>query len=186
MSSDMTFHQVVVSEIADEVPAVVSLKLERRNGQPMAPFEPGAHVELQIPNGARRSYSICSDPSDRSHYMLGVLREPESKGGSAYIHEALEPGDTLLMSDPKSSFRLAEDATKHVFIAGGIAPKLLPLADRPTVKAVFAGKPPMEDLAARFALHIITAQDAAEQGLAAIAANLPRFGLDDPKRLWFG
>lgn len=120
MSSDMTFHQVVVSEIADEVPAVVSLKLERRNGQPMAPFEPGAHVELQIPNGARRSYSICSDPSDRSHYMLGVLREPESKGGSAYIHEALEPGDTLLMSDPKSSFRLAEDATKHVFIAGGI------------------------------------------------------------------
>ena len=44
----------------------------------------------------------------------------------------------------------------------------------------------MEELAERFALHVITATDAAEQGLAAIAANLHRFGLDDPRRLWFG
>jgi ferredoxin-NADP reductase len=120
VSSGQAFHQVVVSEIADEVPAVVSLRLERANGQPMAPFEPGAHVELQIPNGTRRSYSICSDPADQSHYMLGVLREPKSRGGSSYIHDVLEPGDTLLMSEPKSSFRLSEDATRHVFIAGGI------------------------------------------------------------------
>jgi phthalate 4,5-dioxygenase reductase subunit len=120
MSSDVTFHQVVVAEIADEVPAVVSLKLEKANRQPMARFEPGAHIELQIPNGTRRSYSICSDPADRSHYSLGVLREPNSRGGSSYIHEMLETGDTLLMSDPKSSFRLSEDADNHVFIAGGI------------------------------------------------------------------
>lgn len=120
MSSDLAFHQVVVSEIADEVPAVVSLRLERSNGQPMAPFIPGAHVELQIPNGSRRSYSICSDPKDLSHYRLGVLREPKSRGGSAYIHDRLEAGDVLLMSEPKSSFGLAPDAARHVFIAGGI------------------------------------------------------------------
>jgi len=77
-------------------------------------------------------------------------------------------------------------ATGGVFIAGGIAPKLLPLADRPTIAAVFAAKPRMEALAARFALHVVTAQDAAEQGLAAIAAGPARFGLDDPKRVWFG
>jgi ferredoxin-NADP reductase len=120
MSSDVTFHQVVVSEIADEVPAVVSLKLEKANRQPMAAFEAGSHVELQLPNGARRSYSICSDPADRSHYMLGVLRKPYSRGGSSYIHDALEVGDTLLMSEPKSSFRLSDEAENHVFIAGGI------------------------------------------------------------------
>jgi ferredoxin-NADP reductase len=120
MSSDVTFHQVVVAEIADEVPSVVSLKLEKANRQPMASFEPGAHVELQIPNGTRRSYSICSDPSDHSHYLLGVLREPNSRGGSSYIHDTLGTGDTLLMSEPISSFQLSEEAANHVFIAGGI------------------------------------------------------------------
>jgi glucokinase len=81
---------------------------------------------------------------------------------------------------------LAFKATGGVYVAGGIAPHLLPLADKATIKAVFTGKPPMEDLMARIPLHVITAQDAAEQGLSAIAANLQRFGLDDPKRLWFG
>jgi ferredoxin-NADP reductase len=120
ISSALAFHQVVVSEIADEVPAVVSLRLERNNGQPMMPFIPGAHIELQIPNGSRRSYSICSDPADLSHYTLGVLREPKGRGGSSYIHDRLEAGDILLMSEPKSTFGLSQDATRHVFIAGGI------------------------------------------------------------------
>ena len=80
---------------------------------------------------------------------------------------------------------LAFKATGGVYIAGGIVPRLMPLADRGTIHAVFCGKPPMEDLAARFALHVITGHDAAEQGLAAIAASPARFGLDDPARLWF-
>jgi ferredoxin-NADP reductase len=86
----------------------------------MARFIPGAHVELQIPNGSRRSYSICSDPADLSHYMLAVLREPNSRGGSSYIHDRLKAGDILLMSEPKSSLALSQDATRHIFIAGGI------------------------------------------------------------------
>lgn len=117
---DLTFHQVVISEIADEVPAVVSLRLQRANGQAMTPFAPGSHVELQIPNGSKRSYSICSDPADLSHYSLGVLLEPNSRGGSSFIHDSLEAGDVLLMSDPKASFALSKDATRHAFIAGGI------------------------------------------------------------------
>ncbi|PZN94337.1 MAG: glucokinase, partial [Hyphomicrobiales bacterium] len=80
---------------------------------------------------------------------------------------------------------LAFKATGGVYLAGGIVPRLLPLADSATIHAVFSGKPPMEDLAARFALHVITAHDGAEQGLAAIAAAPERFGLDDPSRLWF-
>lgn len=81
---------------------------------------------------------------------------------------------------------LAFKATGGVYIAGGIVPRLLPLADKAAIHAVFAGKPPMEDLAARFALHVITTNDATERGLAAIAASPARFGLDDPARLWFG
>ncbi len=81
---------------------------------------------------------------------------------------------------------LAFKATGGIYVAGGIAPRLLPLVDAGVIGAMFSGKPPMEDLAARFALHVISVPDAAEQGLAAIAADPRRFGLDDPSRLWFG
>lgn len=91
-----------------------------------------------------------------------------------------------LLARVAGDLALAFKATGGVYIAGGIVPRLLPLADLPTVHAVFCGKPPMEDLAALFALHVITAPDAAEQGLAAIAASPARFGLDDPERLWVG
>ncbi|SEG58274.1 ROK family protein [Bosea lathyri] len=91
-----------------------------------------------------------------------------------------------LLARVAGDLALTFKATGGVYIAGGIVPRLLPLADLATVQAVFAGKPPMEDLAAGFALHVITAQDAAEQGLAAIAETPQRFGLDDPRRLWFG
>ncbi|MDP3407793.1 glucokinase [Bosea sp. (in: a-proteobacteria)] len=90
-----------------------------------------------------------------------------------------------LLARVAGDLALAFKATGGVYISGGIVPRLLPLAERGAIGAVFAGKPPMEDLAARFALHVITAGDGAERGLAAIAAAPERFGLDDPARLWF-
>lgn len=90
-----------------------------------------------------------------------------------------------LLARVAGDLALTFKATGGVYVAGGIVPRLLPLADRTALQAVFSGKPPMEDLAARFALHVITATDAAEQGLAAIAASPARFGLDDAARLWF-
>lgn len=90
-----------------------------------------------------------------------------------------------LLARVAGDLALAFKATGGVYIAGGIVPRLLPLAGKAAIHAVFAGKPPMEDLAARFALHVITTNDATERGLAAIAASPTRFGLDDPARLWF-
>lgn len=89
-----------------------------------------------------------------------------------------------LLARVAGDLALVFKATGGVYVAGGIVPRLLPLADKATIHAVFAGKPPMEDLAARFALHVVAAHDAAEQGLAAIAADPARFGLDDAARLW--
>lgn len=91
-----------------------------------------------------------------------------------------------LLARVAGDLALAFKATGGVYIAGGIVPRLLPLADAGRIRAVFAGKPPMEELAARIPLHVVTAPDAAERGLAAIAADPRRFGLDDPARLWFG
>lgn len=90
-----------------------------------------------------------------------------------------------LLARVAGDLALAFKATGGVYIAGGIAPRILPLADRATIHAVFCGKPPVEDLAARFALHVITCDAPAEQGIAAIATAPARFGLDDPARLWF-
>ncbi len=90
-----------------------------------------------------------------------------------------------LLARVAGDLALAFKATGGVYIAGGIVPRLLPLADRATLQAVFQNKPPMEELASRFALYIVTAHDGAEHGLAAIAAAPARFGLDDPARLWF-
>lgn len=91
-----------------------------------------------------------------------------------------------LLARVAGDLALAFKATGGVYVAGGIVPRLLPLADLATVERVFRAKPPMEDLTARFALHVITAPDATEKGLAAIAADPSRFGLDDPRRLWVG
>ncbi|MFN3670776.1 MAG: glucokinase [Bosea sp. (in: a-proteobacteria)] len=91
-----------------------------------------------------------------------------------------------LLARVAGDLALVYKATGGVYIAGGIVPRLLPLVDRGAIERVFRAKPPLEDLTARFALHVITAPDAAEQGLAAIAADPARFGLDDPARLWVG
>jgi glucokinase len=90
-----------------------------------------------------------------------------------------------LLARVAGDLALALKATGGVYLAGGIAPRILPLADKATLQAVFSSKPPVEDLAARFALHVITAEAAAERGAAAIACEPARFGLDDPARLWF-
>lgn len=90
-----------------------------------------------------------------------------------------------LLARVAGDLALSYKATGGVYLGGGIVPRLLPLADRETIGAVFRAKPPMEDLMARMPLHVVTAGDAAEQGLAAIAAAPARFGLDDPARLWF-
>lgn len=90
-----------------------------------------------------------------------------------------------LLARVAGDLALVFKATGGVYVAGGIVPRLLPLAEPGAIQAVFAGKPPMEDLTRRFALHVVTAQDGAERGLAAIAVAPERFGLDDPARLWF-
>ncbi|WP_332681493.1 glucokinase [Bosea sp. (in: a-proteobacteria)] len=90
-----------------------------------------------------------------------------------------------LLARVAGDLALAFKATGGVYLAGGIAPRILPLADKATIHAVFSGKPPVEDLAARFPLHVVTCDAAAERGIAAIASEPARFGLDDPARLWF-
>ncbi|KAE9412619.1 hypothetical protein Angca_005458, partial [Angiostrongylus cantonensis] len=98
-------------------------------GEDIPTWEPGAHIELAFPGGLARAYSIVAGEPGRS-YELAVLREPQSRGGSRYIHEQLQVGDTILATEPKNSFAL-EPAEHNVFIAGGIGiTPILPMIAR--------------------------------------------------------
>ncbi len=81
---------------------------------------PGAHVDLRLPNGQIRQYSLCGDPDDDAVYTIAVKREDSGRGGSRWIHDNLHPGDNVAVSAPRNNFPLAAEAQRHVFMAGGI------------------------------------------------------------------
>ncbi|QGA58730.1 PDR/VanB family oxidoreductase [Brucella sp. 2280] len=88
-------------------------------------WEPGAHIDLALLRQDQgdgpiiRQYSLCGDPVNLSEYRIGVLREPEGRGGSAYIHDQLNVGDTVEISAPRNHFPFTS-GQKTLFIAGGI------------------------------------------------------------------
>ena len=83
-------------------------------------FQPGAHIDLHLPNGLVRQYSITNGPGEQLGYSIAVKREPESRGGSAAITDELREGDVLAISEPRNNFPLRRDATKTILVAGGI------------------------------------------------------------------
>lgn len=102
-----------------EADGVVSLELAPREGS-LPDFSPGSHIDLHLEDGLVRSYSLMNAPSERSLYRVGVFRDPESSGGSAYIHDQLRVGQPLRVDTPRNNFALEHDAEQSVFIAGGI------------------------------------------------------------------
>ncbi|MCW2134105.1 PDR/VanB family oxidoreductase [Arthrobacter sp. VKM Ac-2550] len=113
------FFDVEVRSIQRESSSVVSLRLEHPLGEELPEWEPGSHVDVLLPNGILRQYSLCSETADRTAWRLGVLREAEGRGGSAYVHDELKPGTKIQLRGPRNNFAL-EPATGYVFIAGGI------------------------------------------------------------------
>ncbi|WP_208511563.1 PDR/VanB family oxidoreductase [Variovorax paradoxus] len=83
-------------------------------------FEAGSHIDLHLPNGLVRSYSLCNPASDRQRYVVGVLNDRKSRGGSRYVHQQLRVGMTLPISAPRNNFALEEDARRSVLVSGGI------------------------------------------------------------------
>lgn len=101
-------------------PGIRLLTLMDPDGWPLPKARPGAHIDLHLPGGLVRAYSLCGDPAEQDRWMLAVKREAAGRGGSAHLHDALAVGDTVAVSLPRCTFPLAPDAARHVFIAGGI------------------------------------------------------------------
>jgi ferredoxin-NADP reductase len=98
---------------------VVVLDLAHPENQDLPRWEPGAHIDLILSDGLSRQYSLCGDPGDRGVWRVGVLLDPNSRGGSRHVHENLQLGTAVRVRGPRNHFPLV-DAPRYRFIAGGI------------------------------------------------------------------
>ena len=83
-------------------------------------FQPGAHIDMHLPNGLVRQYSLTNGPGESSCYRIGVKLEPDSSGGSSCLHETVREGDVLAISEPRNNFPLRRDSNRTILVAGGI------------------------------------------------------------------
>ncbi|MEN0134695.1 MAG: PDR/VanB family oxidoreductase [Rhodococcus sp. (in: high G+C Gram-positive bacteria)] len=102
-----------------EAESITSYELAHPDGGELPGWEPGAHVDVHLPSGTIRQYSLCGDPGDTTRYRIAVLELPAGRGGSVEVHRELRPGRLIQIGVPRSNFALAE-ADRYVFVAGGI------------------------------------------------------------------
>lgn len=119
MSNSSTI-TALVHTLRHEAEGIISVELRPWGDTVFAPFEAGSHIDLHLPNGLVRSYSLLNSPSDQGRYVVGILRDRNSRGGSAFVHEQLRIGTQLRISQPRNNFALDPHASHNVLVAGGI------------------------------------------------------------------
>jgi vanillate O-demethylase ferredoxin subunit len=111
---------VVLRSITLLAESTCSFEFVDPQGKALPAFTAGSHVDVHLPDGPIRQYSLCNDPAERHRYVVAVLRESTGRGGSLAMHDGLRVGTTLTISQPRNHFALAGQALRHVFVAGGI------------------------------------------------------------------
>lgn len=111
---------VRVARKRTEARDICSFELVAEDGAALPAFTAGAHVDVHLPGGLTRPYSLCSSPADTRCYRIAVLREAASRGGSVALHEGVQEGDRLEIGAPRNLFPLAPEADSHLLLAGGI------------------------------------------------------------------
>lgn len=116
---DLAVHELLVDGVTREAEKVVSVRLVHPDGQPLPEWTPGAHLDVLLPSGRLRQYSLCGDPDERAAYRIAVLHELHGRGGSTEIHQTPLVGRMLGIRGPRNHFPLS-DAPRYLFLAGGI------------------------------------------------------------------
>jgi ferredoxin-NADP reductase len=111
--------ELIVRRRSTPADGVVVLDLAHPENDDLPRWEPGAHVDLVLDDGLTRQYSLCGDPRDSGVWRVGVLLDPNSRGGSRYVHQHLNEGATVRVRGPRNHFPLV-DTPRYRFIAGGI------------------------------------------------------------------
>jgi len=112
--------KVVVQRRQEQGHGVLVLDLVDAAGGTLPPFSAGAHVDLHLSPELTRQYSLCSDPTQRDVYRLGILKDAQSRGGSLAAHASLKEGDEVWLSLPRNHFPLVHGARRSILIGGGI------------------------------------------------------------------
>lgn len=110
---------VVVTRHARVADDIVHIVLESPAGTPLPAFAAGAHIDVELPNGLVRQYSLLGDPAQARQYELGVLREATGRGGSRSAHDDLHAGMHIRIGAPRNLFALLP-ARRSLLFAGGI------------------------------------------------------------------
>jgi len=182
----MTQLQVKVLRRREEAEGIASFELARADGGPLPAFSAGSHIDVHLPGGLVRQYSLANDPHDATHYRIGVLRDPASRGGSVAMHDQVREGDVLTISEPRNHFPLV--AAPHIILlAGGIgvtpllcmAQRLaatgvsfeLHACNRSLARSAFVGE--MQAFGERFHLHLDDGDAAQKLDLPALLKKAP-------------
>jgi ferredoxin-NADP reductase len=124
---------------------VMAITLVDAGGDELPPWDPGAHIDVDLGAGFVRQYSLCGDPDERGRWRIAVLREAAGRGGSRRVHDLVRAGEKLPVRGPRNHFPLV-DADRYVFIAGGIGiTPILPMVRRAAAQgrdwtAVYGGR----------------------------------------------
>ena len=111
---------VRVERKTQEALDICTFELVDTSGKPLPAFSAGSHIDVTLPGGLTRQYSLCNDPQESHRYLIGVLKDPATRGGSKAMHETVNVGDTLTISAPRNHFPLAHEAKHSLLLAGGI------------------------------------------------------------------
>lgn len=150
MSEQTALREVVVAKKIIEAHNMASFELVSADGGELAPFSPGSHIDVSIPGGFTRQYSLVNPASERHRYLIGIWRDANSRGGSKALYDNVREGDKLQVSLPRNRFRVPSKTTNAVLLARGIgATAILSIADYLKTKQipfefhyVFAGMSP--------------------------------------------
>ena len=183
----MSLLTVRVQRKSVEAVDIASFELAAEDGSPLPGFSAGSHVDVHLPGGLTRQYSLCNDPDETHRYLLGVLRDPASRGGSLALHDGVVEGQRLQISPPKNHFPLAHGASRHLLIAGGIgitpilcmaerlartdADFMLHYCTRSRERTAFAGRIAASSFADRVAFHFDDAEASQRIDLSALLAT---------------
>ncbi|MGW1549000.1 PDR/VanB family oxidoreductase [Streptomyces sp. NPDC002346] len=112
-----TTRRLLITERTAPADGVVQLRLE---GPDLPAWEPGAHLDLVLPSGLVRQYSLCGDPADPDTYTVATRLVEDGRGGSREVHAQLHEGEEIEIRGPRNRFPLVAEAPAYVFVAGGI------------------------------------------------------------------
>ncbi|MGA7132367.1 MAG: PDR/VanB family oxidoreductase [Mycobacterium sp.] len=113
-------HTAIVTKRELLTPDVVALTFADADGGLLPSWTPGSHIDVQLPSGRRRQYSLCGPPGRRTDYRIAVRRIADGGGGSIEMHDAFDVGDSLVFEGPRNAFYLGSNERDVLFVIGGI------------------------------------------------------------------